>query len=106
MAAPASGSVGETTAPRANAAAQQNRGERERPQAGADVVEVREEGRGVQQRRQEDHEDDLGVELDLRQPGDEAHRGAADHQHDRVRDRQLASERAQARDGDQEPSYE
>src|SRR5215208_1527583 len=81
MVAAASGSVGETIAPRTKAASQGRPGmsacaaqatahivastspthaERERTQVGPEVAEVREDRRGVEKRRQEDDQHDFG----------------------------------------------
>jgi hypothetical protein len=125
--AAASGSVGETIAPSTNAASQgrsgisscaaqataahrhqhePDGGQRERAQAGAQVVDVGVDRRGVEERRQEDDEHHLGIELHLRQARDEPDQRAADDEHDRIRDRHQARERAQAGDGDQQPGDE
>jgi hypothetical protein len=47
-------------------------------------VQVGEEGRRVEQRRQEDEQDDLRVELDLGHARYEADRKPPDHEQDRV----------------------
>jgi hypothetical protein len=47
--------------------------------------------------RPNDHHE-LGVELDLGQPGNEPEQGADDDEHDPIRYREVAGERAQARD--------
>jgi hypothetical protein len=60
--------------------------ERDRAQAGAQAAQVGEERPAVEQRWEEQQEHQLRLELDLRQPRDEAHREAADHEHDRIRD--------------------
>jgi hypothetical protein len=54
----------------------------------AQLAQRGEEGRRVEQRRQDDDEDDIGIELDVGDAGDEAQRRAADHEQDRVRDLQ------------------
>jgi hypothetical protein len=123
MVAAASGSVGETIAPRTKATSQgrpgtsvcaaqatahigrehqPDRAERERAQVGPKVAEVRIDRRAVEKRRQEDDQHDLGVEPHLGQAGNESEYGAADNEHDRIRHGQLAGERAQARDGHQQ----
>ena len=48
--------------------------------------------------RPNDHHE-LGVELALWQPGNEPEQGADDAEHDPIRHREVAGERAQARDG-------
>src|SRR5581483_2963362 len=78
-------------------------GDRDRPQVAAQIAEVGEEGGAVKERWQEDDEHDVRVEVDLRESGDEAEQGAADDEHDRVGDPEAPRERAQARDGDQQP---
>ena len=47
----------------------------------------------MQQRRQEDEEDDVGIELEVRQAGDQADREPADDEHDRVRERDRSASR-------------
>nr|WP_245839587.1 hypothetical protein [Mycobacterium aquaticum] len=69
---------------------------------GPEVAEVGVDRRLVQQRRQEQREDEVGFELDLRQPGDESEGRAADHQHDGIRHREPACQRPQCRDGQQQ----
>ena len=107
----ASGSVGEITAPSANAAAhgspasawgddrhsrhrhehEPDRHQRDPAQVLPDVAEVREE-RAVDQDRQEHDEHDVRIEIDRRNARDEPEQRAADHEHDRVRiDRRRAS---------------
>nr|WP_267128265.1 hypothetical protein [Baekduia soli] len=56
------------------------------PHVGAQVLQRGEERRGVQQRRQEGHQDDRGVQLEAVDAGQEGQRGAAHRQRDRVRD--------------------
>src|SRR5215203_3373758 len=51
--------------------------------------------------RPNDHHE-LGVELDLGQPGNEPEQGAADDEHGPIRHREVAGGRAQARDGHQQ----
>ena len=119
----ASGSVGETMAPSANAAAHG------RPaiaacattatatvvrstsaialsvigaQVRAQVAQRREVRRVEQQRRQEDEEDELRLELDVGHAGREADEAAADHEQDRVRHVEDARQRRQRRDRDQQ----
>ena len=76
--------------------------QRDRAQVAPQVVQVGEEGRRVEQRRQEDHEHELGLELDVRQPGHEAEHQPADDQHDRVGDVHRARGRAEDGHRDQE----
>jgi hypothetical protein len=70
-------------------------------QVGPEVAEVREDRRAVEKRRQEDDQHDIEVEPHLGQSGNGSEQGAAD-EHDRIRYRQVAGERAQARDGHQQ----
>jgi hypothetical protein len=62
-----------------------DRGQGERPHVGAQRAEVREEGGRVQERRQEDHQHQIGIELDVRDARDQAENEAAQHERDRVR---------------------
>ena len=67
----------------------------------AQLAQRGEEGRGVEQRRQDDDEHDVGVELDVGDAGDEAQRRAADHEQDRIRDLRVVGDDEQDRDGAQ-----
>jgi hypothetical protein len=58
----------------------------DRAQVVLEVAQAREERGAVEQRRQEDHEHELRLELDVRQAGDEAHHEPAEHEQDRIRD--------------------
>ena len=102
----ASGSVGETIAPRTNASPRKaldrrvrddgdthrrdddepDREEADRPHIGPQIAKRREERRAVEQRRQDAEEDELGLELELRHPRNEPDREAAEDEEDRVRD--------------------
>ena len=113
IAVAATGSVGETTAPRTKAAAHGRPGtiawattatmtivsedepDREQPdraQVGAQVAQRGEERGAVEERRQDADEDEVGRQVDLGQARDEAEREAAEHEQDRVRDPQLRDE--------------
>jgi hypothetical protein len=76
-----------------------DRQQRDRAHVAPQVVQVGEERGRVQQRRQEDHEHQLGLELDLGQAGHEAERQPAHDQHDRVRNVERARGRGQAGHG-------
>ena len=103
--APASGSVGETIAPSVNAAAHVIPGTSACAtsatstivtstsptelsvttlQAPADVAEVGEERRAVEQRRQEQDEHHIRIEPHARDARNEPEHRPADHEHDRV----------------------
>ena len=113
IAVAAIGSVGETTAPRTNAAAhgspgtiscattatttivrstRPDREQPDRPQVRAQVAQRREEGGSVEQQRQHADEHEVGWEVDLGQAGHEAEREPAEHEDDRIRDPQLRRE--------------
>ena len=120
IAVAATGSVGETMAPSANATAQGRpmsswpttataqvvastnpiEVSDKRAGVGAQRPQIREEGRHVEQRRQEDHQHQVGVELDVRDAGQVAERDRPEHEHDRVRDAEQPSDDAQRRDRD------
>jgi hypothetical protein len=63
-----------------------------------DVAEIGEERGAVDQDRQEHDQHDVRVELDRGYARDEAEDDAADHEHDRVGDREAPGERAEAGD--------
>ena len=107
IAVAAVGSVGETIAPRTNATGHEMPGmsscattatstivRSTRPTASSDDrLQVRpelpqrgEEGRAVQERRQDGDEDEVRRQLDRRDPGHEPEREPTDHEQDRVRD--------------------
>ena len=67
----------------------------------AQLAQRGEEGRGVEQRRQDDDQHDVGVELHVGDAGDEAQRRAADHEQDRIRDLPVVGDDEQDRDGAQ-----
>ena len=67
----------------------------------AQLAQRGEEGGGVEQRRQDDDEHDVGVELHVGDAGDEAQRRAADHEQDRIRDLRVVGDDEQDRDGAQ-----
>ena len=72
----------------------------------AKAVEVGEERRDVEQRRQEQHEHELRVELDIRHAGHEPDAEAAEDEQDRVRHAEPAREHAEGGDGRQQPEQE
>ena len=118
IAVAATGSVGETIAPSAKASGhespiascadhgdgpdrhehQADRRHRDRAQVAAQRAQVREEGGRVQQRRQEDQEHQIGLELDLRDARQQTEHQPAQHERDRIGDRQPARDHVQARD--------
>jgi hypothetical protein len=59
----------------------------ERPDLGPQLLRRRGPGRRVEQWRQEDEEDDLRLELEVRQAREHADRQAAEDEHDGVRHR-------------------
>ena len=111
----ATGSVGETTAPRAKATGhvqlehvvahdgdEHHRHEhepdgrhREGTGVAAERLDVREEGRRVEQRRQEDEQHEVRVELRLGDAGQDAQHETAEDEHDRVRDADAAGQRVE-----------
>ena len=121
MALAASGSVGETIAPRANAAGQvmpvdhrvgdhghrdrggqdqPDRGHRDRPGVGPQVAGRGEEAGPVQQRRQEHHQDQLGRQLDAGMPGSEPEHQPAEDEQDRIGHANQPGQDAQPGHGD------
>src|SRR5882757_9520628 len=54
-------------------------------------------GGGIKQWRQKDHEDDIGVQLDMGDPGDKADPQPGDHKKDKIGDTQLGAENRQHR---------
>ena len=66
---------------------------RGRPQ----LAKGREEGRAVEERREDAEEDELGVELELRHAGDDPDREAAEDEQDRVRNAQRGGDREHRR---------
>ena len=121
-AAAETGSVGPSTAPSTNAAAhgtpehgvghgrdggdrdqhEPDREQRDRRPVGLQLVRGDRDRRRVQQRREEDEEHDVGVELRRRQARDEADHQAAEHERDRVRDAAAQAEPRQHGDGEQQ----
>ena len=67
----------------------------------AQLVQRGEEGRGVEQRRQDDDQHDVGVELHVGDARDEAERRAADDEQDRIGDLPVVGDHEQDRDGAQ-----
>ena len=117
----ASGSVGETIAPRTNAlgherssmnacattatptvvaADESDREQADRSDVRPEITERREERRAVEQRREDAEEDELRLELELGHCRDDADREAAEHEQDRIRDPQRRSDREHRRDRD------
>ena len=47
-------------------------------------------GGGIQQRREDDKKDSVGIERDLGDPGNQAQQGAGDHQHNGIRNIEAA----------------
>ena len=72
-----------------------DRVEGDRPRAVAQAAQVGEERGRVQQRRQEDQQHQVGVELDARDPRHQPEQQATEHERDRVRDPQPVGERVQ-----------
>jgi hypothetical protein len=64
------------------------------------------EGGDVEQRRQEQDQDELGVELDLGHTGDEPERQATQGQHDGVGDPEQAGQDVQSGDRHQQAEVE
>jgi hypothetical protein len=79
-----------------------DRYEGERAQVGAQVAEVGEERRAIQEWREEDHEDHIRVEVHRFDARHEAEQRAADDEHDGIGDRQDARQGAEARDAHQD----
>ena len=79
---------------------QSDRGQRQRAGVGAQRPQVGQEGRHVEQRRQEDHQHQVGIELDVGDAGQVAERDRPEHEHDRVRDVEQPRDHAQRRDRD------
>ena len=73
------------------------------PEVRAQVAHRGEEGRRVEQRRQEAEQDDLGPELELGQTRDEREREPAQHQQDRVRNPQDGREDDEDPDAEEQP---
>ncbi len=65
-----------------------------------------EEGRAVEQRREEDQEDDVRIELYGGQAGEKADHRAADHERDRVRNAQQPTEHGKRGCGHEEAENE
>jgi hypothetical protein len=77
---------------------QPDRRQRDRAHVAAQGVQVREERRRVQQWRQEDDQDEVGLELDVRNARHQPEHQAAEHERDRVRDVEPAREHVEPRD--------
>ena len=73
-----------------------------RARVAAQVAQRREERGAVEQRRQEDEQHQLRVELDLRDAGHEADDGAAEHQRDRVGNPQYLGQHGEGHDAQQQ----
>jgi hypothetical protein len=65
---------------------QPDREERDRPCVGLDVADRGREGSAEEDRREQQKEDDVGLELDRRETGHEAEHQSAGDQQDRIRD--------------------
>jgi hypothetical protein len=74
----------------------------DRAQIGAQVAQVRKERAEVEQRRQEDDEDEVGLQPHVRQHGQRAHHRPAEHEQDGVRDLQAVGRCGQPGDRHQE----
>jgi hypothetical protein len=72
--------------------------ERDRAQIGAQVAQRGEERRPVEERREEDQQDQVGWQLDLRDAGYEPDPKPADHEQDRVGHIEDAGENRETRD--------
>jgi hypothetical protein len=81
---------------------QPDREQRDHPGVVAQGVEVGEESARVEQRRQEDQQHEVGVELDLRDPRHQAERQPAEHEDDRIRHLPPVGKRVQQRHRDQQ----
>jgi len=79
-----------------------DRERRDRSEVATEVDDGEAEGRGVEQRRQDADEDDLGVDLDHRNAGQEAVADADDHEQQGRRDPEPPGERRR-RDDDDDP---
>ena len=75
----------------------------DRPRVAAQLAQVGEQRGRVEQRRQRDDEDEVGVEPDVGHPRDEREQRAADGQPDRVRDARDVGEDEQDADAEQDP---
>jgi hypothetical protein len=82
---------------------QPDRAERQPSHVSAQIAEVREDRGAVEQRRQQDHQHDLGIESDLRRARDEPESRAAHDEHDRIRHGQHAGESAEPGHRDEQP---
>ena len=79
-----------------------DRKEADRPDVRAQVAERGEEGRAVEERRQEDDENEVGRQLEVRDAGREAGCQPAEHEQDRIRHLHERREREQRRDRSEE----
>ena len=69
----------------------------------AQLAQAGEEARAVEQRREEDEQDEVRLQLGVRDPRDPRDGEAAEDEEDRVRDREHARGRDEDRDGEQQP---
>ena len=76
------------------------------PGVAPQLVEVGEERRRVQERREEDQQDEVGVQLDVGHAGREAERRAAQHQQDRIGDPDPAGDHRQHRNRQEQPEQD
>ena len=74
----------------------------DRAQVHAQAAQRREEGRDVEQRRQDEEEDEVRVDLDARHAGHESEQEPANHQEDRIGDAEPPRDRDQRGDRDQQ----
>jgi hypothetical protein len=79
-----------------------DREEEDGPDVPPVLAERRVHGLPVEERREEDEEHEVGLELDVRQAGDEAEAEPAEDQDDRIRNADADGERAEEHDGDEE----
>jgi len=79
-----------------------DRQQRDGAQVRLEVAQVGEVRRRVQQRRQEDHQHQLRLQLGVGQAGQEAHHQPSEHQHDRVRHADRPAGGGQHGDGHQQ----
>ena len=70
---------------------QSDRGQRQGAGVGAQCPQIGHEGRHIEQRRQEDHQHQVGLELDVGDAGEVAERDRPEHEHDWVRDAEQPS---------------
>ena len=70
---------------------------------GPQLAQVREEGRGVEQGRQEEQQDEIRLETDVGHAGNEAESQPAQHQQDGVGNADQACHHCQSGHGHEEP---